>query len=370
MPIRRILSASVNEVRYESLRMIRSPGFSIPFLLLPVPVYLFFGVMLAAPAVAKHPAVANYLFSGFAVFAVMGPALFGVGCVLAVEREAGFLKLKRALPAPGGAHVIAKAAMAMVFAGLAMITVLVAGIGPGKVTLSASQLLIMTAVMTVGALPFAAIGLFIGAHASANVAPEVANIVFLPMLWLSGLFIPLPKFLERWAVIWPGVSSEPARPWIGRRFRIQLPGAGNLGRGTGGVHRDLRRPRDSPARAEGLMEKRRASQSAQIQRPLVVRQRQIVFEEGPIVGQDRTVADEPAQIVRRCHVVSEQALRVAKARSRERRLQRGHGEPPGKFRRLDFQPADRPDEQRTVDPDARLGKHVLERTGNELVMRP
>ena len=61
----------------------------------------------------------------------------------------------------------------------------------------------MTAVMTAGALPFAAIGLFIGAHASANVAPAVANIVFLPMLWLSGLFIPLPKFLERWAVVWP-----------------------------------------------------------------------------------------------------------------------------------------------------------------------
>jgi len=23
------------------------------------------------------------------------------------------------------------------------------------------------------------------------------------MLWLSGLFIPLPKFLEKWTVIWP-----------------------------------------------------------------------------------------------------------------------------------------------------------------------
>jgi ABC-2 type transport system permease protein len=23
------------------------------------------------------------------------------------------------------------------------------------------------------------------------------------MLWLSGLFFPLPKFLEPWAVIWP-----------------------------------------------------------------------------------------------------------------------------------------------------------------------
>jgi ABC-2 type transport system permease protein len=203
MPIRRILGAYVNEVRYESLRMLRSPGFSIPFLLLPVPVYLFFGVMLAAPAVAKNPGVANYLFSGFSVFAVMGPALFGVGCVLAVERDAGFLKLKRALPAPGGAHLVAKAAMAMVFAAGAMLTLLVAGLIAGAITLSASQLLIMTIVLTVGALPFAAIGLFIGAHVSANVAPAIANLVFLPMLWLSGLFIPLPKFLERWAVIWP-----------------------------------------------------------------------------------------------------------------------------------------------------------------------
>ena len=152
--------------------MLRAPGFSIPFLLLPVPVYLFFGVMLAAPAVAKQASIANYLFSGFSVFAIMGPALFGVGCVLAIEREAGYLKLKRALPAPGGAYLIAKMAMAMVFAALAMSTLLVPALLVGKVTLSATQLAIMTLVMTVGALPFAALGLFIGAYVSANVAPS------------------------------------------------------------------------------------------------------------------------------------------------------------------------------------------------------
>ena len=70
MSIRRILHAYVTEIKFESLRMLRSPGFSIPFLVLPVPVYLFFGVMLAAPAVAKQAAVADYLFSGFSVFAV------------------------------------------------------------------------------------------------------------------------------------------------------------------------------------------------------------------------------------------------------------------------------------------------------------
>jgi ABC-2 type transport system permease protein len=44
---------------------------------------------------------------------------------------------------------------------------------------------------------------FIGAYASGSASPAIANVVFLPMLWLSGLFIPLPKFLEPWAVIWP-----------------------------------------------------------------------------------------------------------------------------------------------------------------------
>jgi len=199
----RILRAYASEVKYESLRMLRAPGFSIPFLLMPVPVYLFFGVLLAAPAVAKNPAVANYLFSGFSAFAVMGPALFGVGCALAVERDAGFLRLKRALPAPGGAYLIAKMVMGMVFAAAAMILLVVAALVAGKISLTAPQLAIMAVVMIVGSIPFAALGLFIGAYTSGAAAPAFANMLFLPMLWLSGLFIPLPKFLESWAVIWP-----------------------------------------------------------------------------------------------------------------------------------------------------------------------
>ena len=203
MPVARTLRAYASEVKYECLRMLRAPAFGVPFLLLPAPVYLFFGVLLAAPAVAKNPGIANYLFSGFSVFAVMGPALFGASCALALEREAGLLKLKRALPAPAGAYLIAKLMVGVVFAAVAMVTLLIAALAAGKITLTASQLLIVTVVMTVGAIPFGAIGLFIGAYASGSAAPAFANLVFLPMLWLSGLFIPLPKSLERLAVIWP-----------------------------------------------------------------------------------------------------------------------------------------------------------------------
>lgn len=203
MALGRVVGAYLAEARYESTRMLRAPGFSIPFLVLPVPIYLFFGVLLAGPAIAARPGIANYLFSGFATFAVMGPALFGVGCALAMEREAGLLTLKRAQPAPTGAYLIAKMAMGMIFAAAAVSTLLVTAVLGATVTLSGGQLAVIALVMIAGSLPFCAIGLFIGAYASGSASPAIANVIFLPMLWLSGLFIPLPKFLEPWAVIWP-----------------------------------------------------------------------------------------------------------------------------------------------------------------------
>lgn len=203
MPIGRVVRAYASEMKYESMRMLRTPGFSIPFLVLPVPIYLFFGVILAGPAIAKNPAVSNYLFTSWLAFAAMGPGLFGVGCALAMERDSGLLKLKRASPAPGGSYLAAKMAMAMALSAVAIASIVVAALMVGKINLSASQLLIMTTAMIAGTIPLSAIGLFIGAYASGSAAPAITNVVFLPMLWLSGLFIPLPKFLESWVVIWP-----------------------------------------------------------------------------------------------------------------------------------------------------------------------
>lgn len=203
MPFGRVLRAYATEAKFESLRMLRTPGMAIPFLLLPVPIYLFFGVVLAAPAIAQNSGVANYLFSGWCVFATMGPALFGVGCALAAERDARLFQLKRALPAPGGSWLVAKTLMAMAFAALAVASLVITAVVAGTTTLSAGQFAALASVMIVGAIPFCAIGLCIGAYTSGSTAPAFANVVFLPMLWLSGLFIPLPKFLEPWVVVWP-----------------------------------------------------------------------------------------------------------------------------------------------------------------------
>ncbi len=203
MPLGRLFEAYATEVKYESLRTLRTPGLAIPFLVLPAPIYLFFGVLLPGQAIAENPQLANYLFCSWMSFAVMGPALFAPGCALAVEREAGLMKLKRAQPSPGGAWLVAKTMMAMVFAALAVTTVVVAAIAAGQVSLTGAQLLTIGTVMVAGAIPFCAIALCIGALVSGSAAPAILNALFLPMLWLSGLFFPLPKFLEPWVVVWP-----------------------------------------------------------------------------------------------------------------------------------------------------------------------
>ena len=205
MQLGRVLRAYMLEARNELLQLLRAPGMVIPFLLLPAPLYVFFGVVLAgsSPDVRANPELANYLFSGWCAYAAMGPAIFGVGCPLAVERETGLLKLKRALPAPTGSYIAAKMIMSMGFALLAVGSVITAAVIAGQIALTAGELFRHAAVMIVGAVPFAAIGLFIGAYSSGSASAAIANVVFLPMLWLAGLFFPVPKALEPWVVIWP-----------------------------------------------------------------------------------------------------------------------------------------------------------------------
>jgi ABC-2 type transport system permease protein len=196
-----VLRAYAAEAKFESLRMLRTPGMAIPFLLMPVPVYLLFGV--GHPCIGDRHRAADYLFSGWCAYAVMGPALFGPGCALAVEREAGLLRLKRALPAPTGSWLVAKMLMAIAFATISVTSVAVAALVAGKITLSGGQILALAAVMIVGSIPFGAISLCVGSYVSGSAAQGILNVLFLPMLWLSGLFFPLPGFLERWVVIWP-----------------------------------------------------------------------------------------------------------------------------------------------------------------------
>lgn len=203
----RLLRAYWMEARYESIRMLRAPGFAGPFLALPVLLYLLFGVLMYGDALRGDPKGALFVFMGFSIFGVMGPGLFGFGVTIAMEREQGLYMLKRALPMPRAAPLLAKMLMAMLFVAIIMIT-MIAAAPLGHLRLSAGQLLSLSVVNILGAAPFCALGLLIGTLTSAKSAPAFVNLLYLPMIYLSGFLIPLPKSLQWIALASPAFHLD------------------------------------------------------------------------------------------------------------------------------------------------------------------
>lgn len=198
----RTLPSYVLEAKYEFLRLLRTPVFALPTILFPALFYLLFGVVLNA----GNGGAAQYLLATYGVFGVMGAGLFGFGVTVAIEREQGFLQLKRALPMPPGAYLLAKMAMAMLFSAIVSLLLATLAFFLAGVSLQPGQWALLLLVNMLGALPFCALGLYIGTLVGGNAAPAVVNLIFLPMAFLSGLWLPLtmlPEVFANLAPAWP-----------------------------------------------------------------------------------------------------------------------------------------------------------------------
>lgn len=204
VPAHAPLRAYLLEARYEFLRLLRTPSFALPTLLFPALFYLLFGVLMGAHR--GGDTAARYFLASYGVFGVMGVALFGFGVSVALDREQGLLAFKRALPMPPAAYLLAKMAMAMIFATLVSLLLASLAIGLAGVSLAPVQWALWLLVNVLGVLPFAAIGLWLGSVIGAQGAPAVINLVYLPMAFLSGLWVPLsmlPGALSSLAPVWP-----------------------------------------------------------------------------------------------------------------------------------------------------------------------
>src|SRR5690606_1024553 len=76
----------------------------------------------------------------------------------------------------------------------------------GGVQLAIGQWLALAIILIVGTLPFALIGLLMGLTLSDKAAPGVVNLIYLPMAFLSGLWLPitmLPQVMQHLSWLWP-----------------------------------------------------------------------------------------------------------------------------------------------------------------------
>jgi len=198
-----VFAAYLAELRVELLRTIRNPGIAIPILIMPVALYLLFALVIAGEAIDKDPSLGIFLFGAFAIMGMTMPALFAISSGLALDREMGLLRLKRAQPAPVGAWLVAKIVAGILFCVIAYLPMLAAAVWSGKLALAGPAIVAMSLTMLAGSACFCAMGLMIGSLVKGTAAPGYANVVYLPGCYLSGMFFPLPQSMHWQAPLWP-----------------------------------------------------------------------------------------------------------------------------------------------------------------------
>ncbi|HTP87570.1 MAG TPA: ABC transporter permease [Bryobacteraceae bacterium] len=179
------------EIKYEFLRLLRVPRYSVSVVTFPVMFYVFFGIVMRNGTIGNVGA-AVYVLCTMAVFGMMFAPMLGLGAGIATERNLGWMEVKRASPMPPAGWFIAKICGAMIFCTIILSALFALAFTLGGVRMGIGQAALLAAAFLGGAIPFAALGFLLGHVVTSNSAPAMINLVAMPMAFCSGLWVPLP----------------------------------------------------------------------------------------------------------------------------------------------------------------------------------
>lgn len=191
------------EIKYEFLKALRTPSYALPTIFFPIVFYYFFGVLFGGRQ-AGGVRMAEYLLATYGAFGVIAASMFGFGVTVAVERGHGWLEAKRVTPMPIAAYFVAKLAMAMLFSAIVVAILFTMGAFIAGVTLPFVKAAALFATLVGGSITFCALGLAVAFYVGPTSAPAIVNILYLPMAFVSGLWVPIQflpskvQFIAEW----------------------------------------------------------------------------------------------------------------------------------------------------------------------------
>jgi len=205
-PPARTAAIYLKEAKYEFLKNLRLRVYTASVLSFPIMFYVLFGLVLNSHEAIGGAGMPTYLIATYGTFGVMGASLFGTAAGLASDRGLGWLQVKRASPMPPFAYFSAKVITSMIFSSVIVLALFGLGVAFGNVHMPAGEFAKLFGTLVAGSLPFSAMGLALGYFAGPNSAPPVINLIYLPMSFCSGLWIPfmfLPKVVKQIALVLP-----------------------------------------------------------------------------------------------------------------------------------------------------------------------
>ena len=201
-----VLQMLLAQTRSELLMRWRVPAFSVTNLVLPIVFFTFFGLPVARLVRSDGVSIGAYLLASFGAYAVGNVMVYGFGIGVANERGMKIDRLMRASPLPPLVFMLAKVLTALVFSLIALVLLIGYGIVVGGIHQTPAVWATIILRLLAGSLPFIALGFAIGYWSGPNAAPAMANLIYLPLSFASGLFVPLnqlPAFIQNLAPFLP-----------------------------------------------------------------------------------------------------------------------------------------------------------------------
>ncbi len=168
--------------RSMTVELVRYPAYVVPTLVFPSAFFLFFSV--PGSEVGSTARMAT-----FAGFAAIGVAFFQFGVGIAVERASPWEAYLRTLPIAVSARLVARVISAAGFALIAAGGLLVVAIATTDATLSAPRWCALGLALVLGTVPFALLGIALGYWVPERGALPVANLLYLGLAYVGGLWI-------------------------------------------------------------------------------------------------------------------------------------------------------------------------------------
>jgi len=196
----------LKEAKYEFLKYLRLRVYTLSVLSFPIMFYVLFGLVLNANQSIAGTRVSVYLIPSYGTFGIIAASLFATAAGLASDRGLGWLEVKRASPMPPFAYFAAKCFTSVVFSTIVVLSLFILGIVFGGVRMSVGGLAKLLGTLVAGSIPFSAMGLALGYFTGPNSAPPTINLIYLPMSFCSGLWVPfmfLPKIVQKIALVLP-----------------------------------------------------------------------------------------------------------------------------------------------------------------------
>lgn len=193
--------APVYSVAYAQIKAVlisyrRNPFFVLLSAVLPIFFFAIFGLAYGTTKLNDEFTVSALILGNMAAYAVSNLLVLNIGIGQAADRSQKLDLLQRATPLPPWIAITASAVAGLLIAALAVIVLFAFAWVAGGVRLSPVTYLDLFWRALLGAIPLLGLGLSIGYGFSGRVAPAVANLIYLPMSFLGGFFIPVSIYPE------------------------------------------------------------------------------------------------------------------------------------------------------------------------------